>query len=212
MTVTENTPTSHKKKKVEWAENPKIGFAEAIYLPAIASGLATALKHVFFKKRLTKQYPEAEPEIPPNYRGVHRLNRDEEGRVKCVACYMCQTACPANCIEIIAAPAPQDDPKWVNRDKYPATFTIDELRCIYCGMCEEACPVDAIELTSIYDLTGLSRKEMIFDKEKLLSVFDETSKTGRDPVRTTRGKLGPASEISGAAANSPPPPGGGRHG
>ena len=41
-------------------------------------------------------------------------------------------------------------------------------------MCEEACPVDAIELTSLFDLTGRSREEMIFDKEKLLSVYDQT--------------------------------------
>jgi len=201
-----------KKKTVQWGEAPKIGFIEALYLPAIAGGIATALKHAFFKKRSTAQYPEQKPEMPPNYRGVHRLNRDEEGRVKCVACYMCQTACPANCIEIIAAPAPQDDPKWANRDKYPATFTIDELRCIYCGMCEEACPGDAIELTSIYDLTGMSREELIFDKEKLLSVFDETSKAGLDPVRTNRGELGPASEKSSQSADSPPPPGRGKHG
>jgi NADH-quinone oxidoreductase subunit I len=215
-TSTSNTPDpvtgAAKPKKVQWAEEPTIGLAEALYLPAIASGVATALKHAFFKKRLTKQYPEAEPEIPPNYRGVHRLNRDEQGRVKCVACYMCQTACPANCIEIVAAPAPQDDPQWANRDKYPATFTIDELRCIYCGMCEEACPVDAIELTSIYDLTGMSRQEMIFDREKLLSVYDETVKSGKDPIRTERGTLGPASEKSAEAVGAPPPPGRGRHG
>jgi hypothetical protein len=61
-------------------------------------------------------------------------------------------------------------------------------------MCEEACPVDAIELTTLYDLTGLTRREMLFDKEKLLSVFDETVKAGADPVRTHRGRLGPASE------------------
>jgi NADH-quinone oxidoreductase subunit I len=41
-------------------------------------------------------------------------------------------------------------------------------------MCEEACPVEAIELTGLYDLTGLSREEMIFDKTKLLSVYDAT--------------------------------------
>ena len=45
-------------------------------------------------------------------------------------------------------------------------------------MCEQACPCDAVELTTLYDLTGLSRKEMMFDKEKLLSVFDETVKAG----------------------------------
>lgn len=202
----------NKEKRVQWAEDPTIGLAEALYIPAIASGLATALKHVFFKPRTTRQYPEAKPEMPPNYRGVHRLNRDEAGRVKCVACYMCQTACPANCIEIIAAPAPKDDPHWENRDKFPETFTIDELRCIYCGMCEEACPVDAIELTSIYDLTGLSREEMIFDKEKLLSVFDETKDSGKDPIRTNRGELGPASEKADSAKDSPPPPGRGKRG
>ena len=94
---------------------------------------------------------------------------------------MCATACPAHCIDIVAAAAP---PEWKDREKYPETFVIDELRCIYCGMCEEACPVDAIELTTLYDLTGLSREQMVFDKEKLLSVFDTTTAAGTDPVRT----------------------------
>lgn len=182
-----------RKKQVKWAQPPKIGISEALYLPAIAAGIATTIKHIF-KKSQTRQYPEVEPTIPENYRGVHRLNRDDQGRVKCVACFLCQTACPAYCITIEAAAAPKDDPLWKDRDKYPATFVIDELRCISCGMCEEACPVDAIEMTSLYDLTGHNRQEMIFDKEKLLSVYDKTVKTGKDPIRTKRGVLGPASD------------------
>jgi NADH-quinone oxidoreductase subunit I len=199
-------------KNVRWAEPPKIGFAEALYLPAIAQGIATTVKHMLAGKPMTRQYPEVEPEIPLNYRGVHRLNRDDKGRVKCVACFLCQTACPANCITIHATGTDKDDPNWNDRDKYPATFEIDELRCIYCGMCEEACPVDAIELTSVYDLTGLTREEMIFDKEKLLSVFDETVNSGKDPVRTKRGQLSPASEKAAESADSPPPPGRGLRG
>ena len=31
-----------------------------------------------------------------------------------------------------------------------------------------------VELTSLFDLTGRSREEMVFDKEKLLSVYDQT--------------------------------------
>jgi NADH-quinone oxidoreductase subunit I len=174
--------------QVRWVKPPKIGLMEKLYIPAIVSGLGTTMKHVF-KKPVTQQFPEERPTLPPNYRGVHRLNRDETGRVKCVACYMCSTACPARCIDIVAAPSP-----WADREKYPEVFVIDELRCIYCGMCEQACPCDAIELTSLFDLTGLSREEMMFDKEKLLSVFDRTVADGSDPVRTTTGKLGVASE------------------
>ena len=80
-------------------------------------------------------------------------------------------------IDIIGIESP-----WPDREKYPQSFAIDELRCIYCGMCEEACPVDAIELTSLYNLTGRSREEMIFDKEKLLSVFDMTK--DKEPMKS----------------------------
>src|SRR5439155_19639810 len=116
---------------VHWVKPPKMGLAVRMYLPAIFEGLATTVKHLF-KPKLTQEYPEQRPKLPPNYRGVHRLNRDEQDRVKCVACYMCSTACPAHCIDIVAAPAPGD---WKDREKYPETFVIDELRCIYCGMC-----------------------------------------------------------------------------
>src|SRR6266851_3367191 len=180
---------------VRWVQGPKIGLVEQLYLPAILQGLGTTIGHsistLFGTGSLTQQFPEVRPKLPANYRGVHRLNRDEQGRVRCVACYMCSTACPAHCIDIVAAPSP-----WPDREKYPEVFVIDELRCIYCGMCEQACPVDAIELTTLFDLTGMSRQEMMFDKEKLLSVFDETVKMGTDPVRTKSGKLGVASEVA----------------
>ncbi len=179
---------------IMWVEAPKVGLMEQMYLPALLQGLQTTVRHsvkaMFGGGAITQQFPEVRPKLPANYRGVHRLNRDEQGRVKCVACYMCSTACPAHCIDIVAAPSP-----WTDREKYPETFVIDELRCIYCGMCEQACPVDAIELTTLCDLTGLSREEMMFDKEKLLSVFDQTVRMGTDPVRTRAGRLGVASEL-----------------
>lgn len=162
---------------------PTLNRMEAAYLPEVIKGFGTTLRHFFTsfgqgRTSRTMQYPEQRRENMPvidggmqksNFRGVHRLNRDERGRVKCVACMMCPTICPARCIHITAGESPWDD-----REKYPVKFEIDELRCIYCGMCEEACPVDAIELTTEYDVVGLTRQEMVFDKEKLLHVYDVT--------------------------------------
>lgn len=189
-----------KESDVRWVKPPRMGLSDRLYLPAIFQGLQTTVKHMFMPK-VTQQFPEQRPKVPANYRGVHRLNRDDSGRVKCVACYMCSTACPAHCIDIVAAPSP-----WPDREKYPEVFVIDELRCIFCGMCEQACPCDAIELTSLFDLTGLSREEMMFDKEKLLSVFDQTVAAGTDPVRTHTGPLGIASEPALGGAPKPATP------
>ena len=161
---------------IRWLEEPRIGILDNLYLPAIALGLAVTARHLVSKK-ITVQYPEERWQPPPNYRGVHRLNKDDQGRVKCVACFLCATVCPAHCIDIVAAESP-----WPDREKYPAGFVLDELRCIYCGMCEQACPVDAIELTTLYDLTGATREEMIFDKEKLLSVYDRTKDAEPSPT------------------------------
>jgi NADH-quinone oxidoreductase subunit I len=165
----------------------RLGRTESLFIPNVFKGLGTTLRHAFQnigrngsnKETLwVVQYPEQKRDdrpveeggqYRPNFRGVHRLNRDEDGRVRCVACFMCATACPANCIHIVAEESP-----WEDREKYPKQFDIDELRCIYCGMCEEACPCDAIELTPHYEVTGLSRQELIFDKTKLLEVYDQT--------------------------------------
>ncbi len=164
-------------------QEPTLTLADQFYLPQVLAGLGTTFKHMFLTlggKDRVLQYPEEKRDHQPVdqggmaariYRGVHRLNKDESGRVKCVACFMCSTACPARCIHIEAGESP-----WPDREKYPVKFDIDELRCIYCGMCEEACPVDAIELTHEYDIVGLTRQEMVFDKAKLLQIYDQTVK------------------------------------
>ena len=143
-------------------------FLDRFYFPAIFRGLGITLKHLFAKK-YTVQYPEEKCEIHPGHRGAIRLNRDEQGRVKCVSCEMCATACPAKCISMEAGVAP-----WEDREKYPVWFKIDMLRCILCGMCEEACPEDAIELTEIYDFSAYTREDLIWDKERLLKKYDIT--------------------------------------
>jgi len=144
-------------------------WSDRFYIFAIFKGLGITLKHLF-QKKYTVQYPEVRWPVPKGHRGAIRLNRDQQGRVKCVACEMCSTACPAKCISMKAGVAP-----WPDRDKYPVEFEIDMLRCILCGMCQEACPVAAIELTEIYDFAAYSREALIWNKEKLLKMYDLTA-------------------------------------
>ena len=145
--------------------------AEKMYLPAITKGLSLTFKHLLGKK-ITMQYPEERWEKPEGYRGQHKLTKDDQGRPNCVACYMCATACPAECITIEAGHAP-----WADREKYPERFEIDMLRCIFCGMCVEACPEDAIVMTERSELASGNRADFIYTKERLLEVEERVTLT-----------------------------------
>jgi NADH-quinone oxidoreductase subunit I len=134
-----------------------------LYVPDVMKGMLKTFEWMV-RPKATLQYPEVKRATRKGYRGEHRLKKDDQGRMKCVACFMCQTACPAECIEITAGPSP-----WPDRDKVPVQFRIDMLKCIYCGMCEEACPCDAIELTETYTQVSTSREEKIYDIQRLLN-------------------------------------------
>jgi NADH-quinone oxidoreductase subunit I len=142
---------------------------ERLYLPAMIGGFKVTLRH-FFKKKVTMQYPEEKWVVPEGYRGAPYLVRDQEGNTKCVSCQLCEFVCPPKAIKIIP-PGPAgplaDRP---NAEKMPLEFEINMLRCIFCGFCQEVCPEEAIFLQKDYSLTGTSRAEMIYDKEKLLAL------------------------------------------
>jgi NADH-quinone oxidoreductase subunit I len=93
-----------KAEDVQWVEEPEIGFWEATFLPAIVQGLRTTIGHIVRQESVTQEYPEVKPQLPLNYRGVHRLNRDDQ-RVKCVA-----ASCAPHAVRALyrhlAAPSP----------------------------------------------------------------------------------------------------------
>src|SRR5262245_36800818 len=131
---------------------PKLNWRERMYLPAIVGGLAITLKHftnmLLGRTKITMQYPEEkwDSSLPDHYRGAPALVRDSDGRVRCVACQLCEFICP------------------------PRAIKIDMIRCIFCGMCEEVCPEQAIFLRKDYAITGFTRADMVQHKEKLLEI------------------------------------------
>jgi len=139
--------------------------AERVYLPPVLGGMKTTLKHLFSRK-VTLEYPEQRPEIPPDYRGVPTLVKDPNGREKCVSCQLCEFVCPPKAIRIAPAEIPAAAPT-AHVEKAPREFEINMLRCIYCGLCQEVCPEEAIFLQNVYSLAGYRRDELVFQKDKL---------------------------------------------
>jgi len=169
-------------KKVE------MGWADRTYLWPIAKGMCITLGHFVRQlltptgRRMTVQYPEMKRPVPEGYRGLHELKRNEDGSVKCVACFMCAEACPARCITIEAEEAGDAGALQGQAEKRPASFQIDMLRCIFCGMCQEACPKDAIWLRRNYELSCAGRGEMRLDMHGLMDAYAEEDGEGRGPA------------------------------
>ena len=150
-------------------ERKPLTLSERLYLPQIFAGMRVTLRRLF-APNVTLEYPEQRPAIPTGYRGVPTLVKDPHGREKCVSCQLCEFVCPPKAIKI-TPPGPDGKPAdRANAEKMPQEFEINMLRCIFCGFCQEVCPEEAIFLQKDYSLTGLSRKEMIYNKEKLLSL------------------------------------------
>ena len=142
-------------------------FMERIYIPSILKGMAITFSHIF-KKQPTIRYPEQKREFSPVFRGLHVLNRDEEGRENCTACGLCAVACPAEAITMEGAERLPGEESKYREEKYAAKYEINMLRCIFCGLCEDACPKDAIYLSETFAPANFTRKGFIYGKEDLL--------------------------------------------
>lgn len=153
------------------------------YFTGILGGLGITFRHLVRnlfrpKERITLNYPEEKYTYSPRFKGNHVLTVKKDGSLRCTACMLCATACPADCITIVASEHP--DP---TVEKYPIKYEIDMLRCVFCGLCEEACPVDAIRMgpewqtpdfadgNFIYDIRRLAYRPQL--KGGILSVVDD---------------------------------------
>lgn len=153
-----------------------MSLAQQSFIPAVIAGLGVTMRH-FFKNTFgrtytqTVQYPEEAVRYPERFRGLHRLMTRDDGQVRCVACMLCPTVCPAHCITIV--PEETGDNA---TEKRPRLFEIDELRCVVCGLCAEACPCDAIRMdTGVHMKPVYERGDAVLGKQDLLKLTARSS-------------------------------------
>jgi NADH-quinone oxidoreductase subunit I len=138
---------------------------------AIAKGMSITLGQIFQPTEV-ENYPDGKgpmrgAQFQERFRGKHQLQRDENGLEKCVACYLCAAACPANCIYIEAADNTAEK-RISSSERYAKVYNIDYNRCIFCGYCVEACPTDAITHGHGFELASLNVTSLVMRKEDLL--------------------------------------------
>ena len=130
----------------------------------IYKGLFLTFRRIF-KPSVTINYPYEKAPLSPRFRGEHALRRYPNGEERCIACKLCEAACPALAITIEA-----EERK--DGSRRTTKYDIDMTKCIYCGLCQEACPVDAIVQGPNYEFATETHEELIYNKEKLLDNGD----------------------------------------
>lgn len=140
-------------------------YIKSFTLFELLKGMRVTGKRLFSPK-ITIQYPEEKTPISPRFRGHHALRRYPNGEERCIACKLCEAACPALAITI-------ELEEREDGTRRTTQYDIDMFKCIYCGFCEEACPVDAIVESRVFEYHFEERGENIITKEKLLAFGDE---------------------------------------
>ena len=151
----------------------------------------------FVVDKVTVEYPKEKLQTYPRFRGIHALLTDPAtGDAKCVACMLCPTICPSQCIHVEGEETPDGR-------SHARRFDLDLGRCIFCGMCEEVCPVAAIVMTRFYEGSTFDKRDFLLTKEMLMANQSYAHKevyvqSAGEPAAPPSGKV--------AAADAPPAP------
>jgi len=141
-------------------------------IAGIAKGMSITFREMF-KPTVVENYPDGKGPLKgavfqERFRGVHVLQRDENGLEKCVACFLCAAACPSNCIYIEAAENTAEN-RISGAERYAKVYNIDYNRCIFCGYCVEACPTDAITHGHGFEIATFNATNLVYRKEQMLA-------------------------------------------
>jgi len=146
----------------------------------LGSGILTGMRetarnflrsYVDADRLVTVQYPEEQLPAKENARTFPFLVYDgedtERGRLRCVACQICEKECPPQCIYIVKDVTKRPDHSGKPQFQ-PKVFDIDISVCMSCQICVEVCPFDAIKMDQVFELSHADRfAGLLLDRDQL---------------------------------------------
>lgn len=138
------------------------------YIGNLLHGIGTLLTGMkvtgreFFTPKVTEQYPEnrAMLEISPRFRGRLTMPTDE----KCIACGLCQMACPNDTIHISTESMINEETG--KKKKVLVKYEYDLGACMFCQLCVNACPHDAIRFDTEFENAVFERSKLVLTLNK----------------------------------------------
>lgn len=133
-------------------------------IKTLCVGLKTSMRE-FFTKKITEQYPENRDTLQmfDRFRGSLTMPHNEDNEHKCVACGLCQMACPNDTIKVVSEMVETEDGK---KKKQLVRYEYNLGCCMFCQLCTKACPHGAITFDQSFE-------NAVFDRAKLVKVLNQ---------------------------------------
>ena len=140
------------------------------YFSSFFNGLGSLLKGMsitlreFFTPKTTEKYPEnrATLKMFDRFRGTLTMPHNERNEHHCIACGLCQIACPNDTIKVTSEMIETEDGK---KKKILAKYEYDLGSCMFCQLCVTACPHGAITFATDFE-------HAVFDRTKLVKTLN----------------------------------------
>ncbi|MCL2596680.1 MAG: 4Fe-4S binding protein [Paludibacter sp.] len=128
-------------------------------LKSLVIGMSVTLK-VFFRKKVTEQYPENRKtlQISDRWRAVLIMPHDENNEHACTACGICQMNCPNGTITVTSTTIDTEDGK---KKRILDKHIYDLGMCSFCNLCVISCPSDAIIFSNNYENALFTRSKLV---------------------------------------------------
>ena len=136
-------------------------------LKSLLTGLGVTFRE-YLTKKVTEQYPvntKTPLHVSPRHRGRLIMPQDAEGNNKCIACKLCEMACPNGTIKVVQKTIETEDGK---KKRVLDDYIYDLGECMFCELCVNACPHEAIKFVNDFENSTFGRDKLVLhlDKEK----------------------------------------------